>query len=280
MHATNLARKVEALTGRAEAVREDTAEVPDPVDWIRDNQSVEPDPWQCDMLHDPSKRITMTCGRQVGKTTAVAWKASHHARFTPRAKVVLLSRTERQSKLLMRNVRKTLHSAGTRLIRDTTFELELPGDRLVVAFPGSASNIRGEDAVTLLIIDESSFVLDELWYAVEPMVSVSGGQIILLSSAFITDGFFYKIVTGDNEQWSHYKVTAYDCPRHDPDELDAKRDELPERVFRAEYLAEFVDIEDAAFTSEQIEAAFTDDVDGLLEDEEVLSDEIEPLVVR
>ena len=61
------------------------------------------------------------------------------------------------------------------------------------------------------------------------------------------------------------KMTAYQCPRIDPIELENERKSMPDHEFRREYLCEFDDLADLSIfgTREQIEAAFTDEVKPL-----------------
>ena len=220
---------------------QEAKDVPDPVTWISDTQPFSPDPWQAKLLRDPGMNIGMCCARQIGKTLATGWKAAHHLAYHKKAVVVVTARTERQSKFLMRQTKKALRNAGVPLARNSIFEIELANGSECYALPGSEDTVRGVSGVTLLIVDEAAFTSDGLWDSVMPMVAISQGQTILLSSADAKLGFFHSIMTSDDPAWSRYRVTAYDCPRYDADWLDWKRRNTSERVFKREFLAEFVD---------------------------------------
>ena len=53
---------------------------------------------------------------------------------------------------------------------------------------------------------------DELYFAVRPMLAVSGGRLMMLSTPFGKRGAFYEEWTGA-QGWERYTVTAEECPR-------------------------------------------------------------------
>jgi hypothetical protein len=60
--------------------------------------------------------------------------------------------------------------------------------------------VRGFSGTSLLIVDEAARVDDELYYAVRPMLAVSGGVLMMLSTPFGKRGVFYEEWTG-GECW-------------------------------------------------------------------------------
>jgi hypothetical protein len=63
-----------------------------------------PDPWQIDVLEAGHPRLLLNCCRQAGKSTVVAILALVEAIFIPNTRVLLLSRSLRQSSELFRIV--------------------------------------------------------------------------------------------------------------------------------------------------------------------------------
>lgn len=55
--------------------------------------------------------------------------------------------------------------------------------------------------------------------------------------------YFYNLwmVAGDNPDWARFRYTTYDNPHIDAAEIDAMRAVMPERVFRQEVEAEFIE---------------------------------------
>jgi hypothetical protein len=68
------------------------------------NLGLEPDPWQAEVLEAGLPRLLLNCCRQAGKSTAVALLALAEAVFVPFTKVLLVSRSLRQSLELFRIV--------------------------------------------------------------------------------------------------------------------------------------------------------------------------------
>ena len=234
------------------------------------------DPWQAKILRSTGRNIIVSCGRQTGKTHTIGWKAAHHAASTRRGKAIFLSKTERQSINLMAVSRDLIRDAGLGVETDNKTYMEFTNGCEMYALPGSEKNVRGFYGVTLLVVDEAAYTSNSLYHTIEPMVAISGGQTILLSTPAGKIGYFYDIFSGDDERWERYRVTAYDCPRYDPEWLEWKRQTVPEDFWKREYLAEFTAPVNAVFNPDDIEAMFIDEEPPDVED--LLSDEFEPEV--
>lgn len=251
--------------------------VSDPVAWSINTVKLTPDEWQAEVLTDSSRFITMVCARQVGKSTVVGVKVTHLAMTKPGALILVIAPSLRQSKELMSTIKAMLRLAGAELTKDNETEVALTNGSRIVALPGSENTVRGFASVDLIVIDEAAFASDTLFYAVYPMIQISRGKIILLSSAYVTNGFFYEIWHNGDQNWKRYRVTAYDCPRYDQQSLEDIRSWTPARQFKCEYLAEFVDPEGATFSAEEIEDSFDDDIEPMMATAEttVLDDGVE-----
>lgn len=78
-------------------------------------------------------------------------------------------------------------------------QLELDSGSRLIALPGKEGTIRGYSGVDLICIDEAARVPDETYQAVRPMIAVSGGRIIALSTPFGTRGWWYREWMGLND---------------------------------------------------------------------------------
>ena len=114
-----------------------------------------------------------------------------------------------------------------------------------------------------MVVDEAARVPDELYHAVRPMLAVSGGRLILLSTPFGKRGFFHHEWTEGGPEWHRVKVTAEDCPRIPKEWLEREREAIRDSWFQQEYLCEFVDTEDQVFPSDDIADAFAMDLTPL-----------------
>jgi hypothetical protein len=104
--------------------------------------------------------------------------------------------------------------------------LELENGSRIVTLPGTDKTIRGFSGVSLLIVDEASRVADELYFAVRPMLAVSGGALMMLTTPHGKRGVFYEEWTG-GAGWDRYEVPAEECPRIPASFLEEEREALP-----------------------------------------------------
>lgn len=224
---------------------------------------VAPDPWQQQFLRSKAQRQILLCTRQAGKSTTTSVIALHEALYTPDALVLLLSPSLRQSQELFRKVLTTYRSIPTVPSRmESALRLELENGSRIVSLPGKEETVRGFSGVSLLIVDEASRVSDELYYSIRPMLAVSGGRLVCLSTPFGKRGFFFdEWQKGQN--WERIKITAHDCPRISEEFLDEERNALGDYWFRQEYLCEFLETEDQVFSHDLIASAFSNDVEPL-----------------
>src|SRR5215208_6440424 len=116
---------------------------------------LEPDPWQVEVLESTRARMLLCCCRQAGKSTVVALLGLVEALFVPSTKVLLVSRSHRQSRELFRLVTEYYRRLGSPLKeRQTQEELQLDNHSRVVCLPCKEETIRGYSHVNLLVLDE------------------------------------------------------------------------------------------------------------------------------
>lgn len=224
-----------------------------------------PDPWQALFLRNRASKTLLLCSRQAGKSTVTSVAALHEAFFYPPALVLLLSPSLRQSQELFKKVLTVYRSirGDEKADAESTLRLELSNGSRVISLPGRDETIRGFSGVRLLVIDEAAWVQESLYYAVRPMLAVSKGRLIALSSPWGKRGWFYKAWTEGREDWQKIKVTAHDCPRITPEFLEGERLSMPENRFLSEYLCEFVDTDDSVFSYENVMNALSEKVKPL-----------------
>ncbi len=197
---------------------------------------LDPDPWQAQVLQGPGGNLLLNCCRQAGKSTVVALHALLEALTQPRHLVLLLSASHRQSRELFGLVRGFWERLKAPFRgRVSATELCFKHGSRVVSLPCREDTIRGYSGVNLLIIDEAARVPDDLYRAVRPMLAVSGGRLICMSTPFGKRGFFYEAWTKGGDSWQRIEVPARAIPRIAASFLDEERRELGETAFRQEY---------------------------------------------
>jgi hypothetical protein len=188
--------------------------------------------------------------------------ALHRALAVPGSLVLCLAPALRQSQELFGKVLGFYRDLGRPIPAEAEqrLGLELSNGSRIAALPGSERTVRGFSGVDLLLIDEAARVDDALVYSVRPMLAVSGGAMMLLSTPYGRRGAFYEEWTG-SEPWKRYEVPASECPRIPASFLEEERRSMPEWWFAQEYGCEFRETEDQLWTHAMIEGARDDDLD-------------------
>jgi len=222
------------------------------------------DDWQLRLLRSEAPRVLLNCSRQSGKSTMAGVVALHRALTVPGSLVLILAPAERQAKELFSKVARAYRNLGHAVPPDSYRKLgmELASGSRIEALPGTEKTVRGFSGVDLLILDEASRVEDALYHATRPMLAVSGGELMLLSTPFGKRGVFYEAWTGQ-EEWDRYEVPAQEIPRITDKFLEEERRALPSWVYRQEYECSFEETDDQVFLTEMIDAAVSTDVEPL-----------------
>jgi len=136
------------------------------------------------------------------------------------------------------------------------------GGHLQVKSADKPDSLRGE-GLDLCVLDECAFMKEPAWTeALRPALSDKKGKAIFLSTPKGRN-WFWRIWNQGNdpleEEWHSWRFTTIDNPHIDPDEVEAARRTLPERVFLQEYEAEFV--EDAGAIFRKVMLAATAEVE-------------------
>ncbi len=233
----------------------------DPV-LVAQEMGLDPDGWQKRFLRSPGKRTLLNASRQSGKSTVTGVLAAHTALYDPGALVLLLSPTQRQSHELFRKALDAYRSIPTAIpmAQESALRLELENGSRIVSLPGKEETVRGYSGVRLLAVDEAARVPDELYYSVRPMLAVSGGRLVALSTPFGTRGWWFE-AWRSQERWERYLVPAGDCPRISAEFLEEERRTMGEWWFAQEYGCEFLDAETQPFAREEVERAFAEEVE-------------------
>lgn len=218
---------------------------------------INPDQWQADLLRSCARQMILNCSRQSGKSTVSALLCLHEALYKPPALALLLSPSLRQSQELFRKVKDNYNALGSErppVAQESALRLEFVNGSRIVSLPGTETTIRGFSNVAVLVVDEASRVPDELYQAVRPMLAVSGGRIILLSTPHGRRGFFHDVWENGTD-WQKVKVTADQCPRISSEWLKEERARIGDWWFAQEYQCEFVDTEDSVFSYRDVMSA-------------------------
>lgn len=261
---------------RDEAIRRGLIPPPDPAEFAR-RLGFEPDSWQASVLRMDSQRMLLNCSRQAGKSTVTALLAVYRALYHP-GLTLLISPSLRQSGELFRKVKDwfSILPKRPKMIEDNQLSCQLSNGARIISLPSSEATIRGYSSVDLIIEDEASRVDDMLYYSIRPMLAVSGGGLILMSTPFGKRGHFYDEWERGGDQWQRLEIPATQIQRISPDFLAEERRSLGELWYSQEYMCRFVDPVDSVFATADIDRAFGHEIE-LLWPAAVGDDDVEAL---
>jgi len=200
------------------------------------------DDWQKEVLKTKGN-IALRSGRQVGKSTVISIKAADYAVKNPGKNVLIIASVERQAYLLFEKVLAYVMDnykgkVKTGKDRPTKSRMRLKNGSTIYCLPTGLSGhgIRGY-TIDLLIADEAAFIPEAVWTAVTPMLAITKGDIILLSTPFGKGGYFYECFS--DPSYTKFHVSSEDCRRKDQDFLDREKSRMSELQYAQEYLGEF-----------------------------------------
>ncbi len=254
----------------------------DPVAFAVERLDFRPDPWQAKVLRSSGGNVLLNCSRQAGKSTTTSIIALHTAQYQPGSLTLLVSPSLRQSRELFVKVVDFMRMLEPRPIleEDNKLSFALGNGSRVVSLPGTGETVRGFSAPSLVIEDEAAFVEDGLYGAVRPMLAVSGGRLVLMSTPHGKRGHFYEAWRDEEAEWLRTEVSALECPRITEEFLEQERQALGDLWFRQEYGCEFLETIDQVFRYDDIERALSDDVEPLFGGDRAPAGDVRALLER
>ena len=236
-----------------------------PVKWMEFMWNLDrpPNDKQLEIASYNGNELIMMPRQILGKTTAVAMsKAAHPIIFQPGIPILVATNVEDSAKKLMEivaeNVKKYADLCGfLQVTKDNEKEFELSNGSKVKALSSGSSAPRGFTA-KILILDEAAYISDDRFYKelLPTTASIDNPVIIASTTPNGKQGWFYKYWTEMN--WKHITATRSDCHWKSDEWFENKRREMTESAYRQEFECEFLDVQNAVFTAEQIDSAMED----------------------
>lgn len=227
---------------------------------------------------EKSNRLAVCSSRQIGKSLTVSMIALHHAIFNSRQNVIVVSPTLDQSRKLLGGIRDLIYKGDLHMkpfikksdylssqidsrqeAVNTSQQISFKNGSIIKCVP-AAESARGNTA-HLLLLDEAAFMDDEIYQKIlEPMVSFTGGRIILSSTPNGQNGFFYKFFDPEDEvkeelrEFKRYWFGWEVCPNKVmQDTILRKKASLDKLTFCQEYEALFTVSKSNFFNSDRID---------------------------
>lgn len=220
------------------------------------------DSWQKEVLNYKGNLVVCS-GRQTGKSTVIAMKAAEFVINNKNKQVLIISVTEDQAKeMLLKAVlyitdyyKAYIKKPYSKNVLKDIIRLNNGSMIRTKAVGQGGVGVRGF-TIDMLIADEAAFMPEDVWPAVTPMLSTTGGDIVLLSTPHGRKGYFWQsyseaeklgfkvwhINSVENSEtrpisksWTEFRKTAQ------IEFIKSERVRLTELQFAQEYLGQFVD---------------------------------------
>ncbi len=212
------------------------------------------DKWQEEVLKEEGN-IVVCSGRQTGKSTIIAVKASESAVAKKKQSIMIISVTEDQSILLLQKCLSYLEDNYKKLIckgvrRPTKQKIELTNGSIIRTKAVGASGLGARGfTLNMLIADEAAFMPEDVWAAVTPGLATTGGQLILISTPHGKKGYFYQQFHSEHFKTWHLNTIDVYKERDWTEQqrqialnfIESERARMSEREFGQEYLGLFLE---------------------------------------
>jgi len=195
--------------------------------------------------NEPYKYYALNIGRQFGKSLLGINQALYWLFNVPNCKIGWVSPVYKQCKKVFKDIDSAFaNNPDVFKDKNKTDLIFTSNNNSTLNFYSAESydSARGE-TFDFLVMDEFAFQPELAWLEVFRATVLVRGQKVLFLSTPKGKNHFYKIhsLDGTNSNYKSFTMTSYDNPIIKPSEIDDARVTLPDHVFRAEYLAEFID---------------------------------------
>jgi hypothetical protein len=206
--------------------------------------------WQTEVfrsyVHDDFKTYVLNTSRQIGKSFLASQLILYSAMNNNNVAVGVTSLTYKQTKLIYENISNVLKKTPI-LKSDNKSELKIElinGSTITFLSIQNSDNIRGF-TFDYLFADEAAYYPPGVWDKVLVPTTLAKGKKVVLFSTPRGTNFFYDLfmdgINPDVENVISFKFDYRANPNFNANEIAAIKRQLPDAVFRAEFLAEFTD---------------------------------------
>lgn len=208
-------------------------------------------PGQAEVKRSPARFKVLTCGRRWGKTHYALYEAMESALRGGR--VWWIGPNTTQTRVAWRLLTKMVRKIPGCTIMKSEGRVEFHGEGYIEIRTAESESALVGDGLDLVIIDEAALIKEEVWTrAIRPTLSDRKGRAILISTPRGRNWFWRLFARGQDDQdpaWSSFQMSSYTNPYLDDEEVEDAKKDLPEALFRQEFLAEFLDEAGSVFRS-------------------------------
>lgn len=195
------------------------------------------------ILDSPARFKVVAAGRRMGKTYASIASLAYHAR-QPNSKCMYVAPSYRMSKqIVWEDLKELLRNVNwLKKVNESELTCTLVNNSIIMLRSAdNADSIRGI-GVDYVVIDEAADISEEAWTAViRPTLSDRQGHALIIGSPKGRNWFFDLYSNAKQlKDWESWQFTTAEGGNVQPEEIEAAKQDMDERTFQQEYLAQFV----------------------------------------
>ena len=200
----------------------------------------------------PQKYITVVSPRQQGKSLLLVNLLLYYGINVKGSKIGVIAPIYSQARKLMEDLYEAIKDSG--IVEATNFsnhEIKLKtGSKIYFRSSEREDGLRGY-TFDYLFLDEAAYQTEDAWKrAIQPTALVHGKKCVLFSTPRGKDWFHDMFQMGKDPNYPTHgsvRMEQYDNPYINREEVEAAKRALPDAIFRAEYLGEFLEGESQVF---------------------------------
>jgi len=204
------------------------------------------------IINGPEKYITVVSPRQQGKSLLLINLILYYGINDKGSKIGIIAPIYQQARKLMEDLYEAIKDSG--IVESTNFsnhEIKLKtGSKIYFRSSEREDGLRGY-TFSYLFLDEASYQTEDAYRrAIEPTALVHGKKVVLFSTPRGREWFYNMYQLGQNPEYPNYasvRMNQGDNPYIDKEEVEAAKKVLPDAIYRAEYLGEFLEGESMVF---------------------------------
>ena len=204
------------------------------------------------IVDTPQKYITVVSPRQVGKSLLLVNLILYYGINDKGSKIGVITPIYQQARKLMEDLYEAIKDSGiVEATNFSNFEIKLKtGSKIYFRSSEREDGLRGY-TFDYLFLDEASYQSEDAWKrAIQPTALVHGKKVVLFSTPRGRDWFYELFQMGqdpNSPMHASVRMEQGDNPYIDKEEIAAAKRSLPDSIFRAEYLGEFLEGESQVF---------------------------------
>ena len=204
------------------------------------------------IVNGPEKYVTVVSPRQVGKSLLLVNLILYYGINDKGCKIGVVTPIYQQARKLMEDLYEAIKNSG--IVESTNFsnfEIKLKtGSKVIFRSSEREDGLRGY-TFDYLFLDEAAYQSEDAWKrAIQPTALVHGKKVVLFSTPRGRDYFYNMFMLGEDPAYPNYasvRMEQGDNPYINKEEIEGAKRTLPEAIFRAEYLGEFLEGESQVF---------------------------------